>query len=199
MKPVIVLYATCEGHTEAIANYIGRRLSSAGLSVDVQSVSDTPATLVLDNYSGAILAASVHRQKHEKTMIRFVQKNEAQLSAIPACFLSVSLSQAGAEDESAPPAKREAAAYDAQHMINMFLADTGWLPMKTKAVAGALLYSRYNWLMRRIMRRIARQAGGGTDTSRDYIYTKWDELDRFVDEFLTCIGRTAPAARRASA
>ena len=33
------------------------------------------------------------------------------------------------------------------------------------------------------MRRIAKKAGAETDTSRDYEYTDWVALDRFVEEF----------------
>jgi hypothetical protein len=49
-------------------------------------------------------------------------------------------------------------------------------------VAGALLYSKYNPLVRFVMKRIAKEAGAATDTSRDYEYTDWVGLDRFVVE-----------------
>lgn len=52
-----------------------------------------------------------------------------------------------------------------------------------KLVAGALLYTRYNWIERWVMRRIVRKAGGDTDTSRDYEYTNWAELRAFVEQF----------------
>ena len=69
-------------------------------------------------------------------------------------------------------------------MIDDFRAETGWRPKSTKAVAGALLYSKYNFLLRWIMKRISRQAGGTTDTSKDHEYTDWAALDRFVEEFV---------------
>ena len=47
-------------------------------------------------------------------------------------------------------------------------------------VAGALAYSHYNLLVRFIMKRIARSAGADTDTSHDYEYTDWADLDRFT-------------------
>ena len=67
-------------------------------------------------------------------------------------------------------------------MIDEFVEDTRWRPAHIKPVAGALLYSKYNPLVRFIMKRIAKEAGGATDTSRDYEYTDWVGLDRFVDE-----------------
>ena len=44
------------------------------------------------------------------------------------------------------------------------------------------MYSKYNFLVRFFMRRIAQKEGGDTDTSRDYEYTDWEALDRLVDE-----------------
>src|SRR5262249_10815010 len=97
-------------------------------------------------------------------------------------FLSVSLSEAGAEDAGAPPEKRAAAAVTVEQMIQRFLTETGWHPQRIKAVAGALMYSRYNRLVRFVMKRIAKASGGSTDTSMDHEYTDWAALNRLVDE-----------------
>ena len=43
-----------------------------------------------------------------------------------------------------------------------------------------LLYTQYNVLIRFVMKRIAKHAGGATDTSRDHEYTDWVALDQFV-------------------
>ena len=52
-----------------------------------------------------------------------------------------------------------------------------------KVVAGALQYTKYNWFIRWVMRRIVSRAGGDTDTSRDYEYTDWKDLELFAHEF----------------
>ena len=69
-------------------------------------------------------------------------------------------------------------------MLDDFVADTGWQPAFVKPVAGALMYSRYNLLIRFVMKRIARQAGASTDTSRDHEFTDWAALDVFVESLL---------------
>jgi menaquinone-dependent protoporphyrinogen oxidase len=69
-----------------------------------------------------------------------------------------------------------------QAIINRFLAETGWHPVVTKSIAGALLYTRYNWFIRRVMKRIAAKAGGDTDTTRDYEYTDWQDLRTFAGQ-----------------
>lgn len=87
----------------------------------------------------------------------------------------------------APPEKREAASADVHRMIDEFLELTGWQPGKIQAVAGALLYTKYNFFLRLLMKRIAKAAGGDTDTSRDHEYTDWKALDHFVEEFLPAL------------
>ena len=37
--------------------------------------------------------------------------------------------------------------------------------------------------MRWIIKRIVAKAGGDTDTSRDYVYTDWDDLKAFAMAF----------------
>lgn len=59
----------------------------------------------------------------------------------------------------------------------------------TKAVAGALLYTRYGWLKRWIMRRIVRKAGGDVDTTRDYEYTDWIALRELARRFAARLAR----------
>jgi menaquinone-dependent protoporphyrinogen oxidase len=49
-------------------------------------------------------------------------------------------------------------------------------------VAGALAYSKYSFFVKLVMKTIAWKAGGPTDTSRDYEFTDWATLDRFVLE-----------------
>jgi menaquinone-dependent protoporphyrinogen oxidase len=61
-------------------------------------------------------------------------------------------------------------------------------------VAGALLYRKYGFLKRWIMKRIVARAGGDTDTSRDYEYTDWNDMRAFAKEFLQLVGRDASHA-----
>jgi menaquinone-dependent protoporphyrinogen oxidase len=184
MKPYLVLYATREGHTARIGQHLLEVLWKRGLPANLERADQLPQDFHLDNYQGAILAASVHAHHHEAEMTRFVKKHREDLEKMPTVFLSVSLSEAGAEDQDAPPERRAKAAADAQGLIDSFLAETKWHPAKIKAVAGALLYTQYNFLLRLVMKRIAKQAGGDTDTSRDYDYTDWAALDRLVDELV---------------
>jgi menaquinone-dependent protoporphyrinogen oxidase len=176
-----VFYATREGHTKKVAERIAAALRMGGALVDTLDVRDCPAP-DWGRYSTVCLAASVHFGHHEKEMVAFARAHRDALVRLDAAFVSVTLSEAGAEDPNRSPAERRAAAADAQRMIEGFVRDTAWRPQHALAVAGALAYSRYNLLVRFLMTRIARKAGAPTDTRRDYEFTDWPALDRFAGE-----------------
>jgi menaquinone-dependent protoporphyrinogen oxidase len=182
MRIVAVFYATREGHTRQIAERIATDLERRGFAVESYDVREDTTPQNIAGYAAVVLAASVHRGAHEREMVRFVKQRREQLDRMPTAFISVTFSEAGAEMHSATPEQRAAFAADVERTLAKFYDDTGWHPARVKPVAGALLYSKYNFLIRIIMNRIARKAGAGTDTSRDYDYTDWLDLDRFVDE-----------------
>ena len=176
-----IFYATREGHTKKIAERIAADLHARGAAVDLFNVrvSSEPDWT---KYTVACLAASVHLGHHEPEMIAFATKHREALERLGAAFVSVTLSEAGAQDPRKSAGERQAAAADAQRMIDVFVEETGWRPEHAMPVAGALAYSKYNILVRFLMKRIARKAGAPTDTSRDYEFTDWPALDRFVEE-----------------
>jgi len=47
-------------------------------------------------------------------------------------------------------------------------------------IAGAILYTRYNWFICWAMKRIARKEGGSTDTTRDHDYTDWAQVTAYA-------------------
>jgi menaquinone-dependent protoporphyrinogen oxidase len=200
MKPLVILYATREGQTRRIAEHIEALIRERGHTAKLRDVRDLHEPFGSERYDGAILAASVHGGRHEPEMVAFVKRHRDTLEELPSAFLSVSLSEAGAEDPTRPDDVRAKAAADAQQMIDRFLGETGWRPRRVKAVAGALLYSKYNFIVRFVMKHIAKKTTTATDTSRDYEFTDWKALDRFVDEVLSeAITHTAAAAQDAPA
>src|SRR3712207_9275381 len=113
--------------------------------------------------------------KHEDYVRDFVRENRDALERLPSAFFSVSL-----------------AAYDdtevAQGYIEEFVQETGWRPSMVGLFGGALLYTQYGFIKRHVMKRIARHKGSpDTDTSRDYVYTEWESVKHFVEEFLELV------------
>lgn len=183
-KPVLILYATREGQAQRIAEFLDARLRERGLVGDVSNVRRLPTGFSLKAYSSAILAASVHSGKHEQEMVNFVRKYRQDLQQLPTAFLSVSLSQAGVQDPAAPKERRLQAAADVKTMIGSFLTKTHWRPTRVVAVAGALMYLKYSFFLRWIMKGIARGAGASTDTSHNHDFTDWSALDNVIGEFV---------------
>ena len=183
MKPLVVLYATRTGYTRRIAEYLAMKLRERRLAVDVIDAAAIPAMFKLEDYVTAVLASSVYLGRHQREIERFAMEHHAALQRLegPTAFLSVSLEQMGAEESHNSPEKRDAAARAARETIHTFIAKTGWHPSQTRAVAGALNYSKYGALTRFLMRLAATRVGAPTDPSRDYERTDWSDLDRLAD------------------
>jgi menaquinone-dependent protoporphyrinogen oxidase len=183
MLPVLVLYATREGQSRRIAEHAAARLRRKGLAVQTHDARALPAGFALSEYVGVLLVAPVHVGRHPKEMLQFLRAHRTELTNLPSRLLSVSLSQAGVENALASSAQRSEAAVDVQGLIAALYKDTGFCAGKVSPVAGALAYRQYSFFKRMVMRYIASQAGGATDTSRDHVYTDYAKLDSIVDEF----------------
>jgi menaquinone-dependent protoporphyrinogen oxidase len=173
MTRVLVLYGTTDGHTRKIAARIARTLQAHGLDSDV--VNAEAAAPAPDDYAAVVVAASLHAGGYQRSVVRWVRQHVAALEGKTTVFLTVCLGILQREDS----VRRELDRLQAD-----FLQRTGWQPALTKHVAGALMYREYNWLKRLAMRRIVRKAGGDIDTSRNYEYTDWNDLDAFVGDLV---------------
>src|SRR5690348_9775620 len=119
-----VFFATREGQTAAIAERVAADLRASGIDTDVYNVKDLKSRIDWTAYDTALVAASVHVGHHEPEMRRFVRDHRSELERLGAAFLSVSLSEAGAEDRTATPEMRRTAAADAERMIDLFVRET---------------------------------------------------------------------------
>src|SRR5262249_20724197 len=156
--------------------HIAADLLRRGFTVDVMHVRDHTAPRSLTTCAAAMLAASVHAGGHEPEMVQFVKTHRGALEHLPTAFLSMTLSEAGVERSAATPEEHAQFVADVHRALDRFFAEAGWHPQRVKPVAGALLYTHYNFLTRLVMKRIAKHAGGSTDTSRDHEYTDWVAL-----------------------
>lgn len=184
MNPALIVFATREGHTHRIADRVAQVLEANGYASVTVDAADLDRPADFGSVRCVFLAASVHADHHEDEMVGFVRRHRDALARRHTAFISVSLTEATAEDARQTPEEREEASRAARRMIEGFFEDTGWRAERASPVAGALLYSRYGTVKRWMMARIARNAGADTDTSHDYVYTDWDALDAFALEFV---------------
>jgi menaquinone-dependent protoporphyrinogen oxidase len=182
MSRILVLYATTDGHTAKVASALREALGSGGAGVDVCDASKVDRRP--DDYDAVIVAAPVRGGKYQKSVRRWVRSHSAALNAKPTAFVSICLGVLQRDPQVDQTLKT---------ILHGFLHDTGWQPTATKIVAGALLYTRYSWIIRWVMTRIASKAGGDTDTTRDYEYTDWTDLGAFAQQF-GCMVAARPIA-----
>ncbi|MCL4204636.1 MAG: hypothetical protein KJ000_19280 [Pirellulaceae bacterium] len=174
MPRILIVYDTTEGQTRKIAQRMGDAVAGAGHQVELNDIRKLPSGLSVDAFDAAIVGASIHLGKHSKRFTEFVARHRTGLEKIPSAFFSVSLSAAGMEEE-----RTEAKKY-----VTDLLKQTGWHPRMTATFGGGLLYREYWFLKRWMMKKIAKDGGKDTDTSKNHIYTDWDAVGRFVVDFL---------------
>jgi menaquinone-dependent protoporphyrinogen oxidase len=112
--------------------------------------------------------------EHQDAIGAFAREHRDGLAARPSAFFQVCLSSASDDAER----RAEATGY-----LDAFAEKTAWQPDTVASFAGALRFSEYGFLKRLMMKKIAAEATGDTDTSRDYEYTDWEAVDRFAVEF----------------
>ncbi len=173
MPRILLLYATMEGQTRLIAERIARTLRERGNSVELLPADTTGQELNPAAYDAVMVGASIHYGHHPASLHKLIRKHRGVLASRPCAFFSVSLSAGG------PRPKPHAA----QRYLDKFMRKTGWQPQLVASFAGALKYSVYGPIKRRVMIVFMTLGGGETDTSRDYEYTDWDAVDRFANTY----------------
>lgn len=182
---VLVIFGTSYGQTEKIAARIAGGLQSKGFAIELCDAATGRPSLAPEEYTAIVVGCSIIARGHQPSIKQFVQDNIETLNRLPSAFFQVSAS-AG----SASPSSREAA----QHILDDFTTKLGWTPVLSASIAGAINYTRYNFLLRWYMKRASAKNGGSTDTSRDHELTDWTQVDRFTAAIASAIS-PKPAAQ----
>ncbi|WP_439257306.1 menaquinone-dependent protoporphyrinogen IX dehydrogenase [Lonepinella sp. BR2271] len=162
----LILYSSHDGQTRKIAEFIASRLSG---EVEVRSILDQ-FSLDVDRI---IIGASIRYGYFNQQVYKFIEKNTALLNAKPSAFFGVNLTARKA-DKNTP---------ETNVYVRKFLARIPWTPTISAVFAGALLYPRYHWFDRMMIRFIMKITGGETDTTKEIEYTDWDRVQAFSNQF----------------
>lgn len=172
---VLLAYHSGEGQTARVAERIAAVLRAGGADVTVALAADAPTP---EKFNAVIAGDSVHAGRHSRPLTRWLASNADQLNDMPLALFQVSLTSA-TEDE--------AHTAEAHRLLHRLLDATGVDPDAVGLFAGALAYTRYGWLKRRLMHSIAAKQGEDTDPGRDYEYTDWDAVEHFAIDTLSLI------------
>jgi menaquinone-dependent protoporphyrinogen oxidase len=172
---ICIYYGTGEGQTARIADYVADVVRAHGHEAEVVDL-EKSRHATPEGCEGVVVGASIHMGKHAKYVADFVHRSREALERVPSAFFSVSLAAHGDTAE-------------AERYVEEFEQQTGWAPARVALFGGALLYTQYGFVKRHLMKKIVSEKPGGldTDTSRDYVYTEWDGVRRFTEDFLESV------------
>jgi menaquinone-dependent protoporphyrinogen oxidase len=179
MRPFLVVHATRSGHTRRIAEHIADRIRTLAHEAQLQDVR-TEALPPLTRYSAVILAAGVHLGRHDREMVRFVRARRQELADVPALFLSVSVTEAAAEDLHRPDDERLEARRATLKVLDDFVLETGWEPWRAVPIAGAMDDAAPGSFGRMLLRTLLPRELA-EDATRGVVFTDWIALNGVVD------------------
>jgi len=169
---ILITFATREGQSEKIARTLAQHLKDRGLSVVLHDAQH-PFDSDLSQFGFLLFGGSMHAGGIEKELVNFINANADAIQRRPNAFFLVLLSAATKD-----PILREESLSDARQKMK---AQIHFTFDHVEMFAGALMYSKYSWPMKMIMKRIAKKAGGDTDTSKDYEYTDWKQVEKLAE------------------
>ena len=181
MKNILILYATREGQTKKVAAQISAHLKKAQANVELINAKDKTVTedVELDVFDLLVFGASMHAGGLEQELVDFINSHKEQIEPTVRSFFLVLLSAATKDSELRAQWLKDARKKIDEQIQVQF--------QDVEMIAGALMYSKYSLPLKWIMKHIAKQAGEGTDISKDYEYTDWKQVERYSEKLMELI------------
>lgn len=176
MRSVLILFATSHGMTRKIGQKLAADLRAAGHHVVLHDLAAQPPGPI--GFDAVVLGSRVHFDRLSRSLYRYVRRHRAALDPARTWFYSVSMSATEGHD-------------DPGGYIAAFIRRSGFAPHSSISLAGALAYTKYGPITRRVMARISARRGGDTDTSANYEYTDWSKVARLGREIGASLVRSA--------
>lgn len=167
-----ILYLTRDGQTKKIAERIAANLTDCTL-FDLRDQAVISAAN-FENFDQMIIGASIRYGHFDPLLEQFIANHAPLLNTKTSAFFSVNLT--------ARKANRNTP--ESNTYTRKLLARIAWQPTFVEVFAGALFYPRYGWFDRMMIRFIMHITKGDTDTSREYEYTDWQQVERFAKKFV---------------
>lgn len=173
MAKILILYASRYGQTEKISRYAAERLRDQGHSVDLWNAL-TKESYRIEEYDGILIGGGVYARGYPRKFKKKVHAFHEILKSKKTAFFSVCLGVL----ESDPWVQSQE-----KSIVQKFFHSVEWWPEQWTIFSGAITYNKYSWFTKLFMKRIADKAGYETETSRDYEYTNWRDVQSFVDSY----------------
>ncbi len=169
---ILLVYGTTEGQTRKIAEFIKPELEKTSHTITLCDATNHP--VCPEGFDAVIICASLHIGRYQTAVYDYIKKHHAMLNKVHSAFISVSLTAAGDDAEEWK---------ELHDITTKFLGACQWKPRLTEYVAGALLYTEYDYFKKTIMRMIAKKEG--RPATGDTEYTDWNKLRDFLKKFIS--------------
>lgn len=173
MTATVLIYSTHDGQTLKICQHMAQAMEQAGKTVQLMSLTQAN-DMQWDDVEQVIIGASIRYGHLNKALYAFIDTHKDNLASRRNGFFCVNLT-ARKPDKNTP----ETNAY-----MKKFLTLSPWQPTQQAVFAGALLYSKYGFFDKFMIRLIMKITGGETDTSKDIEYTDWQKVDAFSAQII---------------
>lgn len=170
MARILLAYHGIYGHTRRICERVQGRLQALGHAADVMPLAEPGADP--SGYDAVVVGAAIRHGKHNPLVLDYVRRNQQQLDARPSAFFSVSLI-------ARKPTRNTAST---NPYVRAFLARSPWKPALVGVFGGELDYQRYGPFDRHVIRLIMRINKGPTDLHQKFVFTNWDDVERFAGQ-----------------
>ncbi|MDS0293668.1 flavodoxin domain-containing protein [Halogeometricum luteum] len=173
MTSILIVYGTGEGQTAKVAAFVESVLADRGFDVTTRHVFETDDADI-EAFDAVLVGSSVNNRAHRPEVVAFVERHRETLATLPTGFFQLSLASA---------VSTKWARDGALGFVDGLTESTGWAPDRVGLFAGALTFSRYGRAQRTLFKLAAIVMGLDGDTTRDYEYTDWADVERFAVEF----------------
>lgn len=164
----LILYFTTDGQTRKIAEKLAEVITH---EVELISLKDPYVDFAekIVNADQIVMGASIRYGHFNSLVYLFIEQHHTILNQKRSAFYGVNLT-ARKENRKTP---------ETNTYVRKFLTKIKWKPTHIEVIAGALLYPRYRFFDRIMIQLIMRLTKGETDSTQEYEYTDWLQIERF--------------------
>lgn len=168
MAHVLILYSTTDGHTLKICRHIQQVVEQCGHRVTLKSLDEDPSVDIAP-FDKVVVGARIRYGKHTPQLLRFAQTHAKAMDDKPNAFFTVNV-VARKPEKNTP---------QTNPYLQRFLKDSPWEPKILAVFAGRIVYARYSFWDRQIIRFIMWLTRGPTDPRTDVDFTDWAKVEAF--------------------
>ena len=166
-----ILYLTRDGQTKKIAEHIAAELGGEVALISLRDLPQ-PSAGQLAQFDCIVIGASIRYGHFDPILEQFIGQHYALLNQKKSAFFSVNLT-ARKDNRNTP---------ETNVYTRKLLTRIQWEPDLVEVMAGALLYPRYTFFDRFMIRFIMTITKGDTDTRKEYEYTDWQKVSLFAQK-----------------